>query len=334
MKENCQKIKLLKLVEILRHETDETHMLRTRDICARLVSMGITCDPRTLHKDIRLLNSRGYEIMSELVGHECAYYIADRNFSVPELRILMDAVQAAGFITPKKTRALIDKIAALGSISQAAELQSDICIYNNRKHLNETIFYSVDAINTAIRKNRQLTFRYFDLDENGERVLRKNGGLYTVEPVALVLHEDYYYLITYNTKHEGTANYRVDRMERVGIAEESVSEATRNMRERVPEYMASAFKMFNGEVTNVTLRFRRELLGPVFDRFGEDAKVRRIDESFCAVTAPVQVSQTFWGWLYQFGSDMTVIAPASVREESRKRTRTLFEQYEKTEQKE
>ena len=151
MKDNCQKIKLLKLMEMLQQETDEFHALTTNEICRKLGEAGISCERRTVGADIALLRERGYEIMSELKGHQNSYWIADRSFSVPELKIMIDAVQAANFVTEKKTTELIEKIAMLGGSHRKELLKRNMAYFNSRKHSNECILYNVDGIETAIR---------------------------------------------------------------------------------------------------------------------------------------------------------------------------------------
>ena len=236
MKENCQKIKLLKLMELLRQETDEHHPLSTNEICSRLSTMGISCERRTLAKDILLLNEQGFEVMCCRVGKEKGYYIEDRRFSVPEIKILIDAVQAANFITEKKSSELIDKISALGGSHQADILKSNLVHFNTRKHSNETIYYSVGYLEDAIQQKNKVLFRYFDLDEHGEKVYRRDGHRYVVEPVALVFHEDNYYVVVYSAKHDGTANYRIDRMDSVEIIDEPVSQKALTLRNEVAGY--------------------------------------------------------------------------------------------------
>ena len=137
--EKNQKIKLMKIMEILRQETDEEHPMTKVELAARLVAMKVSCSPRSLIRDIKLLNEQGYEIMERLIGHEKAYFVCDRSFSVPELKILIDAVQAASFVTEKKTLELIDKIAALGGSHKAAILKRNLIKFNTRKHRNETV---------------------------------------------------------------------------------------------------------------------------------------------------------------------------------------------------
>ena len=188
--ENCQKIKLLKLYELLQQETDEEHPMTTMTIVHRLGEAGISCDRRTLSKDMAILNEYGYEFMWRKVSKEKGYYVEDRSFSVPELKILIDAVQAASFVTEKKTAELIDKIAALGGSHKADILKSNMVCFNTRKHSNESIYYNVGFLEDAIQQQKKVIFYYYDLNENGEKVYRREHHHYVVEPIALVFNED------------------------------------------------------------------------------------------------------------------------------------------------
>jgi len=312
--ENHQKIKLLKIMEILRQETDEEHLMTKAELSSRLVAMNISCNTRSLSRDVKLLNEQGYEIMETLVGHEKAYYVCDRSFSVPELKILIDAVQAASFVTDKKAAELIEKIAVLGGSHKAAILKSNIVKFNTRKHTNETIYYTVGFIEDAIQRNKKIIFRYFDLDENGQKIYRREGHHYVVEPVALVFNEDNYYLIVFSEKHDGTANYRVDRIDGVEIIDEPISDKARSLRRKVARYTEEAFKMFNGPQENVTLRFANKLIGPVLDKFGEGTKMTRVDDHTVEATVQVRIAPTFWGWLFQFGKEMVIEEPVELQQ--------------------
>ena len=313
--ENYQKIKLLKLVELLRQETDEDHPMRTGAICERLRAMNITCDRRTLHKDMKMLNEHGYEVMKELIDHELAYYISDRSFSIPELKVLIDAVQAASFVTDKKTCELIDKIANLGGSHRAEILKENIVRFNTRKHSNESIYYIIGYLEDAIQKNRKIIFRYYDLNEVGEKVYRRDGHHYVVEPVGLVFNEDNYYLVCYSTKHKNTANYRVDRMDSVEVIEEDITDEARNLRDNVATMTESSFKMFGGQTVTSVLEFDDCLIGAVYDKFGEETVMQRTAEHTITATLKVQVSPTLFGWLFQFGKKMKIISPASLKDE-------------------
>ncbi len=329
MKENRQKIKLLKLIELLRQETDELHPLSTNEICTQLIAMGISCERRTLSKDIALLNEQGFEVMWRRVGKEKGYYVEDRSFSIPEIKILIDAVQAANFITEKKSIELIDKISALGGSHQADILKSNLVCFNTHKHSNETIYYSVGYLEDALQQKNKVLFRYFDLDEHGEKIYRRDGHRYVVEPVALVFYEDNYYAVVYSEKHNGTANYRVDRMDSVEVIDEPVSSKALALRNEVAGYTERVFKMYGGEAIDITLQFDSALIGTVYDKFGEDTKIIRLNESTCVATVNVQISPTFWGWIFQFAGKMIITSPESVIKKLKKHIEQLNTEFSK-----
>lgn len=307
-RDNHRKIKILKLLEILRQKTDEQHQMTTNQLIAELAAMEIPCDRRTLSQDIATLNEAGYEVMSTMLGHEKAYYVADRRFSIPELKILLDAVHAASFITEKKSDELIRKIADLAGAYRSEVLKRNMVCFNTRKHGNEQIYYSVDVLEEAILNNRKAIFLYYDFNEKHEKVYRRNGHHYVVEPIALVFNEDNYYLMVYSAKHDNTGTYRIDRMEAVEIIEETICEKAIGLRSTMAEHTEQTFKMFAGPVEDVVLQFPPKLIGPVYDKFGEDTQMMRSGENIIA-SVKVQVSPTFWGWLFQFGQQMKIISP-------------------------
>lgn len=323
-KENIRKVKILKLLELLRQNTDEDHPLTTNAIIDALAEAGIPCDRRTVSQDIATLNDLGYEVMSTMVSHEKGYYVEDRSFSVPELKILIDAVHASSFITEKKSQELIEKLAALSGSYRAEVLTRSMVAFNTRKHSNEHIFYNVDHLENAILNHKKVLFRYFDLDENGQHVYRRDGHRYVVEPVALVFNEDNYYLSCYSSRHDSTSNYRVDRMEDVVVLEESCGEKAMELRTQVAEYTEQAFKMYGGEATDVVLEFKRNLIGAVYDRFGEDTKMIAAGEN-CIATVRVRISPVFWGWVFQFAGEMSILSPGWVVEAYRCQARKVIE---------
>ena len=323
--DNCQKIKLLKLYELLRQETDEQHPMTTMTIIDRLGKMGISCERRTLAKDMAILNEQGYEVMFRWIGKEKGYYVEDRSFSVPELKILIDAVQAASFVTGKKTAELIEKIADLGGGHRADILKGNMVCFNTRKHSNESIYYNVGFLEDAIQQQKKVIFYYFDLNEHGEKVYRRDGHHYVVEPIGLVFNEDNYYLMVYSSRHDGTANYRVDRMEKVEIIDEPVCEKALQLRETVDCFTEQVFKMYGGQPVDVTLQFDHKLIGVVYDKFGEDTKMIRLNSDTCVATVKVQVSPTFWGWIFQFGKQMQITSPNEMIEEYKNKAAMLHE---------
>ena len=316
---NATKIKLLKLYELLRTETDEARPLTKTQICQRMAELGVPLNPRTIERDVKALGVFGFEVITYIKDREKYYYVPEREFSVPELKILMDAVQAASFITEKKTKELIDKIAALGGSFRADLLKRNMVCFNTRKHSNESILYTVDQIEEAIQKKKKVSFYYFYLDEKKERVYqRKKSGektRYYVEPIAMVMNEDNYYLMTYSTRYpDKTTSYRLDRMDQVEVVEDSeLSEAAIEKIAGVAEYTEQAFKMYSGEPEEVTIRFDRTLIGPVIDKFGEDISMAAVDDTTIEAMVAVQVSPTFFGWIAQFSDKMIIKEPITIR---------------------
>ncbi len=316
--ENAQKIKLLKIYTLLRQETDEEHPMPRQVVCERLNDMGISSNPRTLSKDIGVLNEFGYEVLSYFKDHNKCFYVPEHSFSTPELRIMIDAVQAASFVTPKKTTELTSKIADLGCCYKAEILKGNMVCFNTRKHTNESVYYIVQFIEDALQQKQKLAFYYFDLNEKSERVFRckPNGEKkrYYVEPVALIYNEDNYYLMTYSSRHpETTANYRVDRMDQVEVIEDApISEEALAKLVDVPNYTEQVFKMYNGELVDVVLQFDKSLIGPVFDKFGEGTAIVKENDNTFVATVKVRISPVFYGWVFQFGGKMKIISPSDV----------------------
>lgn len=323
-----QKIKLLKLYEFLRRETDENHPISRTEFCKRLNEMGISSNVRTLSLDIEVLTENGFEIMSFL-DKERFYYIPEHELSIPEIKIIIDALQAASFVTEKKTAELMEKVAALGGSHSAELLKENMVCFNTRKHTNEAILYIVDSTEDAIVRRKKITYNYFHLNEKAERVyVTTSTGdkkRYYVEPVAQIFNEDNYYLMAYSSKHpESTASYRIDRMDHIEVVEESVmsDEAIAKI-DGVAAFTEQAFKMFSGEPEDIVIQFSKELIGPVFDKFGEDTPMMAVNDTMCAATVHVQISPTFFGWLAQFGNKMRVISPDGVIERYKSHIKTI-----------
>ena len=330
-KDYSAKIKLLKIMELLKNETDEDHPISRQTLCDRLNEMGISSNVRTLSKDIAVLNEFGYEIISEMRKHERYYYVGDRNFSLPEVRILIDSVEAANFITEKKTKELTSRVIRLCGKHEAEELKHSFIEFNTTKLDNEHIYYLVLELERAIREKKCVSFHYFDLDYRHKKVFRKDentGGrkTYLLEPIGLVCNEDNYYLIACNPRHESNpGNYRVDRIEKVQVLDTPVSDVALGHAKNIPELKKQMFKMFQGEPRSVTLKFDQSLLNPVFDKFGKKCKIEKNPDGTCTLTQDVMISPVFFGWLFQYGDKMTILSPDDVRDEYLDHlSRTLF----------
>lgn len=324
---NSRKIKLLKIWEILNRETDENNPMPSTTLIAKLGALGVKVDRKVLYDDIKLLNACGYEIKKARKATN-EYYVVERSFDIPELRVLMDAVQAASFITKKKTKGFIARIAQLAGDRQAEVLQKNRVEFHTPKSDNEKIFYSVDSIGNAIENGRQISFRYFDYDIKHERVYRKDGRRYVVNPLATVFSSDNYYLMCYDDRHDGIGHYRIDRMDDVQIEQTPITETEESKNFDLSRHKKQLFGMFNGDDERATFRADASLIDHIFDRFGDDVEIVLGDDGNIVFTADVQVSAPFLGWCCSFGKLLKVTSPPSVAKKVRGYAVSEAEQYD------
>ncbi len=306
-----QKLKLLYLAKIFQEETDGKTGLTMPQIIEHLREYGISAERKALYRDIKALREFGMDIQ-RYNRSPMQYALANREFSQPELLLLVDAVQSSRFLDIEKSRELIDSIRTLASKRQRETLSKRMHVEGRIKMQNESVFYNVDIVQEAIQAHRRVSFHYFKYDVEKKKVRQHGGDRYLETPVELIYSDGYYYLVTYNDKHDGFTNYRVDRMTEVMVSDEP---ATRN--ERIasfdPEaYTAQAFSMFNGEPKTISLIVDGEVMSSIVDRFGSDVESHALDGSHARVYARVKVSDVFYGWLAQFGTKVRVEKPRSV----------------------
>lgn len=306
-----QKMKLLYMMRIFLEETDETRHITVNELISRLAGAGINSERKSIYDDIECLKNFGLDICCEK-GKHFGYYIASREFEMPELKLLVDAVQSSRFITVKKSMALIKKLGTLTSRSNAALLNRQVYVLDRVKSTNEKIYYNVDRIHEAIAQGRQIKFKYFEFNMYKEKVYRKDGNFYKETPVTLISNDDNYYLVTYKEKYGSFTHYRVDKMESVEITDE---ECIRLKKEFDPaEYTKKVFSMFGGEEVEVTVRFDKSLAGVVIDRFGKDVCIVPGDESFEAHLL-VADSPQFLSWILGFSDRAKILKPEHLKEE-------------------
>lgn len=310
-KQPNQKLKLLYLLKILMDNTDEDHPLTMAQIIEMLDSFGISAERKSLYDDIELLRTFGVEI-EKTPNRSVGYYIAERDFSLPELKLLVDAVQSSKFITTKKSLELIGKIENLASRHEASQLQRQVFVQNRIKTMNESIYYNVDFIHTAISKNVQIAFRYFMWDVHGERVLRRDGAEYTVSPWVLTWDDENYYLVAFDAQEEKIKHYRVDKMARIRLLDAPRTGQDVFAKFDTAVYSKKIFGMFGGEEKLVKLRCAKSLAGVIIDRFGKDSALIEDGDGF-TVNVRVFESPTFLAWVMGFGKDMQVLSPESTR---------------------
>ena len=325
---NRTKIKLVKMLEILRRETDDDNPITTPQLIAKLTEEGIPCDRRTVYADIKALNDNGFEVITVTSpGKPSGYYVADRSFDLPEIRILMDAVTAASFITNKKTTVLLDKIADLAGSHRGELLINNLIEYNTTKHSNEVVFYNIDEIERAITSGKKIGFSYFDYDENLNRVFRRDGKKYYVNPISMVYTMDNYYLVCYDDFHPTINHYRIDRMTGVFVTRHDILKNDLSESFNLKAHHKEVFGMFTGREETVGLEFDNGLIGSVMDKFGEDIKLKKVGDKV-RLYETVQISPQFFSWVCGFGSKMKVVAPDSLVKEVKEYVLTVAKLYD------
>lgn len=310
-KNRNQKLKLLYLLKILTEKTDENNPISMPNIIAELERYGIAAERKSIYDDLEALSIYGADICS-VKGKNSGYFLASRDFELPELKLLVDSVQASKFITKKKSMELISKLEKLASNHQAVHLRRQVFVTNRVKAVNEAIYYAVDKIYDAISRNKKISFRYFEWTVDKEKRYRKDGERYIETPITLSWDDENYYLITYKEKYKGFTHYRVDKMTELEILDDN-----REMPEESfdpADYAKKVFGMFGGDETAVEVKFHNSLAGVVIDRFGDEVFIRKIDEKWFVARFKVAVSPQFFSWVMSFGNRAEIIAPIDVRQ--------------------
>lgn len=311
-KGNNQKLKLLYLAKILLEETDDEHGLSMPSIIERLASLNISADRKTLYSDFEELRQFGIDIIGEQRGKSYLYHVASREFELPELKLLVDSVQSAKFITEKKSHTLIKKLEGLASIYEAKQLQRQVLISGRVKTMNESVYYNVDKIHTAINANAQIRFQYYQWSLDKKQELRHDGAWYYVSPWYLIWDDEYYYLVAYDAASGILKHYRVDKMLRITVTDKVREGRELLARSDVAAYSKSMFGMYGGEKVAVTLEAENEFVGVLIDRFGKEITIHKIDDEHFQTSVEVVPSKIFISWIMSFGSSIHITAPASV----------------------
>lgn len=322
-----QKMKLLYLMKIFLEKSDEQSPLTVKDIIVALAAYDIKAERKSVYSDIKLLCKFGIEI-EEKRSKSVGYYVTQRQFELAELKLLVDAVQSARFITKRKSEVLIKKLSSLTSNEQAKHLKRHVYLAGRAKTMNETVLYSIDNIHSAINENKKITFKYFDYSVNKERVFRKEGNLYAATPVTLCWNNDNYYLITYSGYFGNYTHYRVDRMSDVSATDEN-GDAHDVSKFNIAEYAKRVFGMFEGEVVRARLSFENSLVNAVLDHFGNDVWTIPSDDGWFDILVDVSASPVFFSWMFMFGGWAVIKEPDSLVSEMRELIKDNRRQYPK-----
>ena len=321
-----QKLKLLYLYQILTTRSDEDHPFTVQELIAELARHDIKAERKSIYDDMEALRNFGLDVQNRK-GASPGWFVGKREFELPELKLLVDAVQSSRFITQKKSNALIRKLEGLASAHQAKQLQRQVYVSQRIKVMNESIYYNVDKLHASIAGRKVITFRYFDYDMHREKVYRREGGRYTVSPYGLIWNNENYYLVAYDSANAQMRHYRVDKMTDIVITGLNREGEAQVPQVDVATYGQKHFGMFSGDEAAVTLRCRRHMAGVILDRFGHDIIMVPQDEEYFHVTLPVVLSPQFYGWLFGLEGNVVLTAPQWAADTYRKKLAAVSELY-------
>lgn len=324
-----QKLKMLKIMDYLRKDTDEEHPITMPEIIARLEAEGISAERKSIYTDLAILEDYGMDVIQSKSRTNGGYYLGSRDFELPEVKLLVDAVSASKFITEKKSTELVKKLEALVSKEQAKQLHRQVVVMDRLKGGSEEIYYAVDVIYNCIDNDCRMQFQYVEWTADGELQLRHDGAFYEVSPAFLLWDNENYYLVAYDEKSKGIRHYRVDKIRNASAMD--VPRGGKNERKalRLSDYSKRTFGMFAGEEETIRLRTSLEMAGVFRDRFGSDVVMRQ-EGTDLFVRVSVQLSSQFYGWLAGLGSKVEVMGPEPVRSAYRDYLEEILAQYKES----
>ena len=311
--DNDSKLRPLYLAKILYEQTDEEHYLTTVQLINILEEKyGISAHRQTIKSEIELLRKFGIEI-EEVKSVQNRYNICSREFENSELKLLIDAVESAKFITARKSKELVAKLSSLAGDYGAEKLKRNVCCEGRIKSDNERIYIIVDTINEAINEGKKISFPYFQYNVKKQHQLKHDGEAYVLSPLHLVWNGDFYYLV--GVAEDNTIrNFRVDRIAKCPtILEENSSQAPEDF--NIDDYINTTFRMFNAEHTDVELLCDNDVIDSIIDRFGENIKITEAATENFKITVNVATSHIFYSWIFGFGGKVRILGPDMVREE-------------------
>lgn len=322
-----QKLKLYYLAKIMVEKTDDSHYLTMPEIQKLLSEYEVTADRKSLYDDMEALRVLGIDVIGEQQGRKYYYYVGGKHFELAELKLLVDAIQSSKFITERKSSELIKKLTALVSEYEATQLKRQVVVQGRVKTMNESIYYLVDEIQTAMLSNKRITFEYLTWNLKKEMVPRKEG-LYEESPWALTWDDENYYLISYDHPQQKIKFFRVDKMRKI-----TITDKRREGREEFEQYDMAAwarmnFGMFGGKETMVKIAFSNHFAGIMIDRFGKDMPIRPSKkEGWSETTVEVAISDQFFGWIFSLATNVEILEPADVRERYKQELANLVNLY-------
>lgn len=324
------KLKILYIIDILRKYSDEENPINATQICEHLAQYGIKAERKAIYDDIEHLIFYGYDIIKTRTPR-AGFFMASRELEIPEIYLLTDAVQSAGFITPKKTRELMSKLGSMMSAEQARLREKSTYIEYKNKCDNEEIYISIDTVRQAIESGKKVSLKYLKRTVNEKRQIITTEKQMKVSPYALIWMEDHYYLVCNNEKYDNLLHLRLDRMKTVRIIDEKYrhfSEVS-NYRDTfdIADYAGKTFNMFGGELKQIELRCSAKILEQVMDRFSDELYIKNVQDGKISFTHKALISEGLIGWILQFGEDIEVLEPKELREQIKQKIDKISKLY-------
>lgn len=322
-----QKFKLYRLAQIMLEMTDDEHYITMPEIIEALGKYEITADRKSIYNDLRDLEVLGIEVEGESAGKGYHYHVVNRPFELAELKFLVDAIQSSKFITERKTNTLIKKLEKMISKYETMKLQRQVFVSGRIKTMNESIYYTVDAIHNAIAENRKIYFQYYQWNVKKEMELRHNGAVYHISPWGLSWDDENYYLVGYDSDAETIKHYRVDKMIHIEMSDEKREGKESFKKLDLADYAKKSFGMFGGKEQQVKLLVDNRLAGVIIDRFGKDVMLIPADEEHFTVNVTVHISNQFLSWVISLGEGVKIVSPDEVVNRLKKEVERLAGQY-------
>ena len=322
-----QKLKLYYLSKIMLEKTDDDHAITLSEIQKHLEAYDVTADRKSLYDDMEALRVLGIDVIGNKEGRNYTYHVGKKQFDLAELKLLVDAIQSSKFITEKKSNELIKKITGLASDYEAEQLKRQVVVQGRIKSMNESVYYIIDYIHSAISQNKKIRFEYFKWNIQ-KKLERRKDKIYEVSPWALMWDNENYYLVAYDPEEDIIKHYRVDKMRNIEVSQERREGRALFNKLDVASYTRKTFNMVGGEETSVKIEFENGLVGVMIDRFGKDITIRPAEKENWSVTSvSVAISDQFFGWVFSFGKWMKIVGPKKVVESFNDEISSLAELY-------
>ena len=330
MQKGNQRGKILAVERFLLENSDKDHPVSMKEILDHLEANGIPAERRSVYEDLECLRAANVDIQTTRKKTITYYYVGQRDFALAELKLLVDAVQSSRFISENKSLDLIKRLEKLGSRHQAGQLHRNVLVRGRVKSMNDSIFRNVDRISDAIDSDRQITFKYFTWNVKKEKVLRREGRIYSASPWALILENENYYLLAF----EGgmMKNFRIDKMQEIQIRDAGREGKDAYEKLDMAVYTDTHFGMFAGEGQRVKLRLDNSMAGVVIDQFGKETMLIPDGEQHFTASVNVAVNIQFFGWLVGLGDKVKIVEPQSVADEMREHLRSIELLYHSSEE--